>query len=221
MNTLVIPDLHQPFTHRDFLEFCKETEKRYKCQRVVSTGDIVDCHSTSFHKPDPSGMSAGAELEASIIELRPWKKAFPRMDIAWGNHDAIIRRKAHEHGLPKAYFKSFSEAYELPKAWRFDWEFTYGNWRLRHGTGTSGHDAAFKQAIGGRISTVQGHLHSSAGVKYHASSKDILWGMQVGCGIDRKSYAFAYGRDFKDKPILGCGVVLDNGRVPLFEPMPL
>jgi hypothetical protein len=67
----------------------------------------------------------------------------------------------------------------------------------------------------------QGHIHTAGGVKFHASPKDIIWGLQVGCGIDRKSYAFQYGRDFKDKPILGCGVVLENGRVPVFEPMEL
>jgi hypothetical protein len=31
--------------------------------------------------------------------------------------------------------------------------------------------------------------------------------MAVGCGIDRKSLAFAYGRDSKEKPIISCGVV--------------
>jgi hypothetical protein len=43
----------------------------------------------------------------------------------------------------------------------------------------------------------------------------------VACGIDRKAYAFNYGRDFKDKPVLGCGVVLENGRIPMFVPMPM
>jgi hypothetical protein len=43
--------------------------------------------------------------------------------------------------------------------------------------------------------------------------------MNVGSGIDRKTYAFEYGRDFKKKPIIGCGVVTDNGRFAQFFPM--
>jgi len=35
-----------------------------------------------------------------------------------------------------------------------------------------------------------------------------VWGMAVGCGIDNKSMAFAYGKHFLKKPILGCGVVI-------------
>jgi hypothetical protein len=42
--------------------------------------------------------------------------------------------------------------------------------------------------------------------------------MQVGCGIDNDAYAFHYGRQFPKKPVLGCGVVLDKGRVPLVIP---
>jgi len=45
--------------------------------------------------------------------------------------------------------------------------------------------------------------------------------MSVGCGIDRRSYAFAYGKDFKKKPILGCGVVMEKGRYAQFIPMQL
>ena len=40
--------------------------------------------------------------------------------------------------------------------------------------------------------------------------------LQIGCGIDRRSYAAAYGKHFK-KPQLNCGVVLDNGRWALIE----
>ena len=224
-NTLVIGDGHIPFAHRDYLDFCVDVRKRYGCGRVCHVGDIVDNHAVSFHDHDPDGMSAGDELKAARKELLQWAKAFPRVDYAIGNHDALASRKAYAAGIPVGFMKNFRQIYGLPASWRFDYSFTYDRgphaWRLTHGTGTSGHDAAYKSAGGARISTAQGHLHSAFGVKFHASDKDIIWGMQVGCGINRRAYAFDYGRDFKDKPILGCGVVLEGGRVPLCVPMPL
>lgn len=42
MNVLVIGDTHIPFAHKNYLEFCKETQKRFKCDRVVHVGDLVD-----------------------------------------------------------------------------------------------------------------------------------------------------------------------------------
>lgn len=220
-NTLVIGDTHIPFCHPGYLQFCVDTARQYRVKRVTHVGDIVDQHAISFHDKDPDGRSAGDELKAAKKEVRQWTKAFPRVDFALGNHDALGMRKAFTNGIPQAYMKSFNEVLDLPAGWRGDFEHIYGDWRLTHGTGSSGPDAAFKSAVSHRISTAQGHIHTAAGLKFHASSRDIIWGMQVGCGIDRRSYAFAYGRDFQSKPILGCGVVLDNGRVPLFVPMPL
>lgn len=221
MNTLIIGDTHSPFIHRDYLDFCVETKRKYGCRRICHVGDVGDFHSISFHDQDPDGMAGGLELTTLRKGLKSWVKAFPEVDGALGNHDALAMRKAYANGIPAAYMRGFNEVLGLPRKWRFDFEWVYGNWRLTHGTGSSGHDAAFKVAVSHRISTAQGHIHTAAGVKFHASSKDILWGMQVGCGIDRKAYAFNYGRDFKDKPILGCGVVLENGTVPMFIPMDL
>lgn len=220
-NTLIIGDRHAPFIRDGYLDFCIDTFKRYGCKNVADVGDSVDHHAISFHDKDPGGYSASKEVKKARESLAPWFKAFPRAVSCIGNHDALIRRKALAHGLPEEFLKSFGEIYNAPSGWRYDFEWNFGNWRLLHGTGTSGHNAAFKSAVSGRISTAQGHIHSAAGTRFHASSKDILWGMQVGCGIDRKAYAFHYGRDFQDKPIIGCGVVLEGGTLPIFVPMPL
>ena len=68
------------------------------------------------------------------------------------------------------------------------------------------------------IHTVIGHVHSSAGVQYLASKRDLIFGMNVGCGIDIKSYAMAYGKNFANRPVLGCGVV-QGGQDASFVPM--
>lgn len=220
-NTLIIGDRHAPFVHRHYLDFCVETAKRFRCTEVVDIGDGVDQHAISYHEKDPNGMAAGRELKKARKALAPWFKAFPKAKSCVGNHDALIYRKAYTAGLPKEFLRSFAEIYDAPAGWEFDFEFNFGNWRAIHGTGTGGINAAFKAAVSARQSTASGHVHTQAGVHFHASNKDLLWGLNVGCGIDRKAYAFAYGKDFKDKPILGCGVVLEGGTLPLFVPMPV
>lgn len=220
-DTLIVGDTHIPFLKRGYLDFINDTKRKYRIKRMCHVGDIVDHHSQSFHDHDPDGMSPGDERRLALKQLAQWYKAFPHMDCAIGNHDALVQRQAFTAGLSCSFLRSFGEAYNAPRGWRWDFEWRYGNWRLTHGTGSSGHDGAFKAAVSSRISTAQGHLHTAAGVKFHASSKDILWGMQVSCGIDRRAYAYNYGRDFRDKPLIGCAVVLEGGRLPLFIPMPL
>ena len=62
-----------------------------------------------------------------------------------------------------------------------------------------------------------GHEHGQFKIGYAASSTRLYWGMVAGCGIDRKSLAFAYGKHTKNKPILGCAVIM-NGE-PVLVPM--
>jgi hypothetical protein len=88
-----------------------------------------------------------------------------------------------------------------------------------HGTGTSGKDAALNLAMQKRCNICIGHIHSWAGVKYHANSFNRIFGLNAGCGIDISAYAFAYGKQFAVRPILGCAVVVD-GSYPTFIPMP-
>ena len=42
--------------------------------------------------------------------------------------------------------------------------------------------------------------------------------MDVGCGIDERAYAFAYGRHMRQRSMLSAGVVIDG--VPYHEIMP-
>ena len=58
--------------------------------------------------------------------------------------------------------------------------------------------------------TVSGHNHSNAGISATATDQELVWGMGVGCGVDHKHMAFAYGKHFANKPIIACGVVIDG-----------
>lgn len=65
-----------------------------------------------------------------------------------------------------------------------------------------------------KFSTVQGHLHTQAYVESSVGRRSCVWGMQVGCGVDRRAYAMAYAKT-GPKPAIGCGVVMDKGRLPI------
>ena len=213
----IIGDMHAPFTHPMYLRFCQDTFAQWNVTKVVSIGDIVDNHAHNFHEHDPDGRSPGDEVVLARKQLRSWKRCFPKLDVCIGNHDELHYRKAKDAGVSTAFIRPYKEVWETPN---WNWQFSHqiDGVLYTHGTGNSGKDAAINLAIQKRQSTVIGHVHTYAGVKWHANDTSTIFGLNVGCGIDCRSYAFAYGRDFVVRPMLGCGIVLD-GVYAYFEPM--
>ena len=64
------------------------------------------------------------------------------------------------------------------------------------------------------MNSVQGHLHTQAYCEHYVGKKFRVFGMQVGCGINHKSYAAAYAKNFK-RQVIGCAVILNNGKLPV------
>jgi hypothetical protein len=216
-NVIFIPDLHAPFIKKGVLEFCKEMQHKYDCGTVIFAGDIVDGHAWSYHEHDPDGMSVGHELAAAREQLKPWFKAFPNAISLMGNHDLLIQRKARTIGLSKEFIKGFGDVIGAPKTWEFKLEHLKDNVLYKHGNVGN----AFKVAQQSRISTCQGHFHAETSVQWSVSEKDAIFGLQVGWGADRDSYAFDYGKPFAKKPIISCGLILDKGTTPIVKLMKL
>lgn len=206
---LVVGDLHEPFTLEGYREFCIETYKKYKCTHVIFIGDIVDNHAISYHESDADGMSAGDELDSAIENIALWYKAFPRADVVIGNHDRLIMRKAFTGGIPRRWILGYQDMFGVP-GWDFRERFTYGSVQYIHGEGGTARVKCKKDLM----STVQGHLHTQAYTEHLVGSNFHIFGSQVGCGVDWKSYAMAYAKDY-GKPVIGCMVVLDNGELPI------
>jgi predicted phosphodiesterase len=207
-NILVIGDLHEPFCLDNYLEFCKQQYKKYKCNKVIFAGDMIDNHFSSYHDTDPDGMGGGYELELAIKRLKPWYKEFPIADVCIGNHDKLPRRKAFSGGVPKAWMREYKDVLGVPK-WTFKAEFVYDGVVYTHGT-----NKARAKAKNDLTSIVQGHLHSDFYIDYFVGRNYAIFAMQVGCGVDREAYALAYAKNFP-KQAIGCGVVLDNGTRPI------
>ena len=208
-NILVVGDLHEPFCLDGYLDFCLDIYNRYNCNKVVFIGDVIDNHYSSYHETDPDGMGAGRELEHAIKKISKWVEAFPVADVVIGNHDRIIMRKAFTGQIPKAWIKDYKDVLNAPD-WNFVESVEYDDVLYIHGEGGT----ARTKMKNDLQSVVQGHLHTQAYCEHLVGNNFRIFGMQVGCGIDRKAYAMAYAKAGK-KPAIGCSVVLNNGTLPI------
>lgn len=205
---LVIGDIHEPFCLDGYLQHCKNVYKDFNCNKVVFIGDIIDSHYSSFHSTDPDGMSAKDELNLSIKKLRKWHKAFPKATVIIGNHDRIVARKALANGISAKWIKEYKDVLEVP-TWNFKTDETIDNVLYVHGEGAT----AFTKAKTLFQSVVAGHTHTKCYIEY----MNNVFGMQVGCGVDKDSYAMAYAKNYAP-PQIACGVVLD-GKLPILIKM--
>lgn len=216
---LAIGDLHAPFIRRGYLEHCLRVQDCYRLDTVVLLGDEADNHAISYHDKNPDGYSPGIELSKAKKVLKKWMQAFPVAKICISNHGSLFYRKAFSHGLPSAALRAYADLWDAPAGWRWENRHVVDGVQYIHGSGLSGAMGAITVAKGARQSTVIGHIHSHAGIVWSASHKDLIFGMNVGCGIDNSSYAFEYGRENPAKPVIGCGFVIDGQ--PGYAPMRL
>ncbi len=206
---LCIPDLHIPFEHRRALQFCKDIYINKNIKTVVQLGDLVDSHALSFHTNELDAMTAEQEYIEANNTVKDWFAAFPTAYMCYGNHDKLPVRRAKEWGLPKSYMKSFHQLWGAPNTWNAEFQHEIEGVKFQH-AGKAGYAGAINSAIGSRMSTVVGHQHSFGSIIYHNNGSDTIFGCNAGCLIDNNLYAFRYGRDFPNKPTLGCAVVYSS-----------
>ena len=222
-NVLVIGDTHAPAMLDGYTDFLRDIQKCWNCKEIVHIGDVVDWSAISYHEKDPSDPSAYDEYENAKKQVSQLYKLFPKAVVMTGNHDSLPKRKATTIGIPEQLIRKYADIWETPK---WDWKPRFSlhvidNVIYAHGDrGKAGIGAALKNAKEHFKSWVQGHLHSQAGVSYYANEHQIIFGMNVGCGVDVYSASMKYGKKFNQKPLVGCGVVL-GGTHAIFEPMKL
>ena len=218
---LVIADTHCPAMHPGYIHFLVSIFHKHKCTRVVHIGDLVDWNAISYHEKDPTMPSAADEFVEASMQVRALHRAFPEVDYLIGNHSALPERKAQSVGLPPEVILNFKTLWGLD-GWNIHPRFTdlvIDNVIYRHGDKEKGGQmSALKNAQAQFKSLVMGHYHAQAGINYHANQDDIVFGMNVGCGVDHAHPAMNYGRIYAAKPIVGCGVVYSS-KLAFFEPM--
>jgi len=216
---LVIPDLHTPYHHPDAFEFLRIAKKKFCPSHIVCLGDEADQHAMSQYLPDPDLHSAGFELELAKEALRELAILFPIMKICNSNHMERYLKKAVRAGLPRKTVRRFAEIFESPIGWQWQDRWLLDGVIYEHGEECLGANGLRDRVLYNGKPTVIGHLHSKAGINYSNTGQQWLWGFNVGCLIDNDKYAFRYAKHFKDKPVLGLGII--SAGVPQFYPMRL
>ena len=217
---LVVPDIQEPFAHPDAVRFIRAVKSHYKTDTTLFIGDEIDAYSLSRYPKDPNAKSAGDEFKATRKELKKWYKLFEEEKIVRvcnSNHTQRIFKRLLESGIPEDFLKGIREILGAPNNWVWEDSFVIDGIKYEHGDTQGGVDAARLLAISNRCSTVIGHHHSHGGIRYMANDDSVIFGLNVGCLINRSTYAFRYGKSAKFKPTLGCGVVLYG--IPYFIPM--
>ena len=206
----IIGDCHMPFTMKGYLQFCYDTFKLNNVNQVVMVGDLVDNHAISRFQTEVDAMGGVSEYTLAVEMIAEMAKMFPNLKLTLGNHDNIPKRQGATVGLHSGFVRSFSEAWKLPDTWEVNDEFLIDNVIYYHGLCSGGINGTLNTAIHKRHSIAIGHKHSCSGIRYDDNGYDVIFAMDVGCGIDRRAYAFAYGKEMTSKPTLSCGIVIDG-----------
>lgn len=207
---LVIPDLHNPVARKGALDFCKDIRRKYKTNHTLFIGDVVDNHAISFYAHHPELPGPKDEYELAYKHLQEWYKAFPKSDVVLGNHDRRIVRLAQSVNIPQRFLRNYGEIWGTPK-WTWADDFIYDDVYYSHGDGVgSGLYPAFNLVRQMGLSCVIGHHHSAGGVKWLVNPLRRMFGLDTGCLVDDKSFAFAYGARIKKRSVLSAAVVIDG-----------
>ena len=218
---LFIPDLHAPYHHQDAIAFLRAVKEKYQPDLVINAGDEVDNHALSFHDSDPNLDSAGVELHKAQRVMAELEELFPVMHLMDSNHGSLVYRRALKCGIPVDYIKSYRDIL-FPNGGGSGWTW-HDSFKVQLPDGSNllcAHHMAgdpITQGARNHCSVALGHLHSKFDITFSASDSLLWFAMRAGCLIDRKSLAFAYGKLSTEKPILGCGVIVNS--LPKLIPM--
>lgn len=203
----VLSDTHFPFAHPNFIHFVEDTFMKHGVTRIIHAGDICDNHAISRFQTETDAYSAITEYEMALKDIQIYSRAFPKVDLLLGNHCIIPAKQAATLGIPQQFLKGTKELWNLPKDWNVHEQLIINDVMYEHGIGMSVKNGVLDRAINNMTSYVAGHSHAFGGVQYKSNSKMLIFGLQVGCGVDIDALAFRYGKYNKNRETLGCGIV--------------
>lgn len=215
LNTIVIPDIHEPFAHSDFMQFCINVRNKFACGSTIFLGDIVDSHTVSNWNSRSELPNSAEEFKQAINKLQEWHEEFPNAKVLLGNHDLRIARKMEDANIPLEIFKlDYPTIFKTP-TWHYVNKYEHNGIIFIHGDGGSGQNRAYKLAQTYNKSVVIGHLHHECNLRW-LDTNMAQFAAIVGCGIDGDSSAFAYGSKLARK--LQRSVLVLLGNLPILIP---
>ena len=205
----VIGDTHEPVCRLGYLDFCTDTFQKYHVDWIIHIGDLLDWHGISFHAKQPQCPGMADEYEMAYARVQKWKKRFPVLEWCIGNHDERPARLARSVGMAEFMLQPYNVIWGVPD-WEMGFQFVHDEVMFKHGTGLGGVHPAWNLMNKSKMSVVMGHCHSRAGTKWSMNPHKRFFCMDTGCGINEREYAFAYGADLPERPILACGIIDDG-----------
>lgn len=213
---LAISDLQAPYHHSGAVSFLSQVKKEVDPDIVVCLGDELDQYTLSKYPHNPDADSGGEEYRKAI---RVWKeiyKLFPEAYAVTSNHVERVAKRAVESGIPSAYLKSVKEFMQAPAGWKWKDSWIIEGVKYEHGERAGGLTGLRNLVIANQRSTVIGHQHECPGTTFVSNGERVHWGLNVGCLVNSNSHGLSYTKRNRHKPVLGCGVIVDN--VPYFYP---
>lgn len=215
-----------PYENEKALKFCEKLVDKYNIplDHIHNVGDEFDLFFASLY---PKGAdyphTPNQEILLGREKSKEWGKSFPKMNICFSNHVFRYWKKASFAELPSQMLRTWKEFIGAPKGWKWADDFLIKTeiepFMICHGEEFSGAQAHLLHALHYGINTAIGHHHALAGIEHARTKTRQIWGAACGCLIDKEAYAFRYGEKSKRKPMLGTLVVLDGGRLPIWEPL--
>lgn len=171
---LICPDVHLPYHHKQSWETFLEVARKWKPDKLVFLGDLLDLYEVSAHLKDPE-VRIPLKLELSLANERIDEVeaiGISDVTICEGNHENRMKRYLAKNAPELAGMVRVQELLRVrERGWKwvpYGRHFTLGKLHFTHDVGFSGENAAKQSlaAFGGNI--VFGHTHRAVG--YYAST---------------------------------------------------
>ena len=218
---LVFGDLHLPYQAEEAFDFLSEVKQKYKPDRVVCLGDLLDFYSLSRFQKDPNHRdSIHSELTRVKAGVKTLGKIFPRVDLTMGNHDDRFAIRVASAGIPSVMMKSFGNLIDAPPHWKIhksDKNLMLTVDATRSGITFAHNRGANTLQVAQRLgqSFVAGHQHSKGQVVGFNNGRKTIFGVNCPCLISNEGSPYAYTQISNINPVRGCCLI--TAGVPTLE----
>lgn len=166
---LICPDVHLPYHHKQSWDTFLEVARKWKPDKLVILGDMVDFDEVSSHPKDPTKrVPFDEEVRKSNVEMDRLSKIYiPEVYFCEGNHETRLLRYLGDRAPELAGVVNVRQLLQIrDRGWKWvsygDY-CTIGKLHFTHDVGFSGENAAKQSvmAFGGNI--IIGHTHRAVG----------------------------------------------------------
>lgn len=210
---MVFGDLHAPYNADEAIDFLADVKRRFKPDRIVCTGDLVDFYAASRYPKSPDHPdSLLNELKKTQKVMKRLGKLFPKCDVTLGNHDDRMAMKVSGSGIPAVATLSLADIIGTAPGWTLHKSSTNFNLTVnstREKITFAHHRGANTLLLAQRLGRtfVAGHQHTKGQVVGFNNGYRTFFGVNCPCLISGKGSPFAYTKISNINPVRGCCLI--------------